>query len=421
MQRSIVLALAAFGTASASSGSTKLDKYFDVLKSPEHREIASKQMASTMDALKTLKESKGAEIQTKQPLEKPGAPALRSLAACSPSSSECAEIYTAVSVESVADLCAAYDTYGEECADDCFGSGFGVGEVFGLGCNCDEGILEDFLFGGSFSYSMSMSYSYSMSDDLLSGITEFCDEACMDSVLGFYEYALGSYLFSFDYCEAKKDTAEYEGCSYSGTCYGGNDDDDDVCFSGDSNIQLASGATKAMADLEVGDSVLSADASGKLSFSDVVFLPHGTNSKKAEFVAVTTESGKIVKATPSHLLQACDGSLVQAKTASCLRTVDGAEFVKSINRFKAEGIYTAVTLKNEFLVVDGVVASPFAMAHTLTDAYYNAHRALYAVSPSLVKVPSMVSVNSLVGAAAVYVMRSLRSLHQGAKSVVFWK
>jgi len=198
-----------------------------------------------------------------------------------------------------------------------------------------------------------------------------------------------------------------------------DDDDDDVCFSGDSIVQLASGATKAMADLEVGDSVLSADAAGKLSFSDVIFLPHGTNSKKADFLAVTTESGKIIKATPSHLLQACDGSLVQAKAASCLRTVDGAESVKSIDRFMAEGIYTAVTLKNEFLVVDGVVASPFALAHTLADAYYNAHRALYTVSPSLVKVPSMVSANSLVGAAAVYVVRSLRSLHQGTKSMIF--
>lgn len=418
MQHGIILALAAFGTASASSGSLKVDKYVGALKNSEHREIVSKRVASTMETFKNLKMSKSAEIQRKQPLEKPGAPALRSLATCGSSSDGCIAFYLAA--ESTADICAAYDTYGGECAEDCFDFD-GMDEILSLGCNCDESIIEEIL-GGSYSYSMSMSYSYD--DDLLSvisGITDFCDETCADSVLGFYEYAFGSYasMFSFEYCDAKMDIAEEEGCSFSGTCYGSNDDDDDVCFSGDSIIQLASGATKAMADLEVGDSVLSADATGKLSFSDVVFLPHGTNSKNAEFVAVTTESGKIVKATPSHLLQACDGSLVQAKAASCLRTVDGAESVKSINRFKAEGIYTAVTLKNEFLVVDGVVASPFAMAHTLADAYYNAHRALYALSPSLVKVPSMLSANSLVGAAAVYVMRSLRSLHQGAKSVVF--
>ena len=66
------------------------------------------------------------------------------------------------------------------------------------------------------------------------------------------------------------------------------EDDDDICFSGDSTVQLASGATKTMADLEVGDSILSADASGKLSYSDVVFKPHGANTKAASFVKVTT-------------------------------------------------------------------------------------------------------------------------------------
>ena len=180
-----------------------------------------------------------------------------------------------------------------------------------------------------------------------------------------------------------------------------------VCFSGESTVQLASGATKVMADLQVGDSVLSADASGKLSYSDVAFKPHAANAKAATFVKVTTESGKAVTATPTHLLVACDGSLVQARAASCLRTVNGAEAVSSIETFQGKGIYSAVTLDNEFLVVDGVVASPFAMAHGLVNAYYNLHRAVYKTFPSLMKMPAVVSVNSLLGAGAVIAMNAV--------------
>ena len=186
-----------------------------------------------------------------------------------------------------------------------------------------------------------------------------------------------------------------------------DDDDDAVCFSGDSTVQLASGATKTMADLEVGDSILSADAAGKLSYSDVAFLPHGANGKAADFVKVTTESGKAVKATPTHLLVSCDGSLVHAKSAACLRTVNGDEAVTSIESFKANGIYSAVTLDNEFLVVDGVVASPFALAHGLVNAYYNLHRAVYKNFPSLMKMPAVVSANSLLASGAVMAMNAV--------------
>jgi hypothetical protein len=157
----------------------------------------------------------------------------------------------------------------------------------------------------------------------------------------------------------------------------------------------------------VGDSILSADAAGKLSCSDVAFLPHAANSKAATMVKVTTESGKIVKATPTHLLVACDGGLVQAKAASCLRTVNGDETVASIETFKTNGIYSAVTLDNEFLVVDGVVASPFALAHGLANAYYNMHRAVFVAFPSLMKMPAVVSMNSLLAAAGLYAMNAV--------------
>lgn len=228
-----------------------------------------------------------------------------------------------------------------------------------------------------------------------------CMGCCDDCVA---DYACESILSSYSY------SGEYtcaEGAIDVNTCGGGGDDDDDICFSGDSTVQLASGVTKTMADLEVGDSILSADAAGKLSYSEVAFKPHGANSKGADFVSVTTESGKTVKATPTHLLVSCDGSLVQAKAAACLRTVNGDEAVVSIESFKANGIYSAVTLDNEFLVVDGVVASPFALAHGLVNAYYNLHRAVYKSFPSLMKMPTVVSANSLLAAGALLAMKAV--------------
>ena len=56
--------------------------------------------------------------------------------------------------------------------------------------------------------------------------------------------------------------------------------------------------------------------------------------------------------------------------ASCLRTVDGEELVTSATPARANGLYTAVAASGEFLVVDGIVASPFAVARVLRKYRY---------------------------------------------------
>ena len=66
-------------------------------------------------------------------------------------------------------------------------------------------------------------------------------------------------------------------------------------------------------------------------------------------------------------------------------------------------------LDNEYLVVGGVVASPFTMAHGLVNAYYNLHRAVFKNFPSLViKMPVVVvSVNSVLGAIVAFAMNAV--------------
>lgn len=133
-----------------------------------------------------------------------------------------------------------------------------------------------------------------------------------------------------------------------------------------------------------------------------VFLPHGANYEIATFVEVILASGKSLKTTHMHLLKTCSGRLQHAQNlhiGDCLKTVDGDDVITSVSMVLAKGLYTAVTT-NEFLVVNGIIASPFAVAHGITHAYYNIHRALYAAAPRILKFPGLVAANALIGTSA---------------------
>ena len=117
-----------------------------------------------------------------------------------------------------------------------------------------------------------------------------------------------------------------------------------------------------------------ADRNGTISYSQVIFNPHPFNDGKHFFVEVVTVNGKAVRMTPNHLLPLCNGGLVTARSlqpGDCVMTADGEEKVaKTTQNVEAGGIYTAVT-ENEFLVVDGVVASPFALSHGIAHSLFD--------------------------------------------------
>ena len=120
--------------------------------------------------------------------------------------------------------------------------------------------------------------------------------------------------------------------------------------------------------------VAGADRNGTISYSQVIFNPHPFNNGKHFFVEVVTVNGKMVRMPPNHLLPLCNGGLVTARSlqpGDCVMTADGEEKVaKTTQNVEASGIYTAVT-ENEFLVVDGVVASPFALAHGIAHSLFD--------------------------------------------------
>jgi hypothetical protein len=128
-----------------------------------------------------------------------------------------------------------------------------------------------------------------------------------------------------------------------------------------------------------------------ISYSPVIALPHAKgNRKEVEFVSLVTESGRELKLTADHLIFAgvcgMKFSLLEAALVNvnaCLFTIAGEERVVSVSVVKGRGVYTAVTLNDGLLVVNGVAASPFAVNHGVANSFYNIHRFIYKFFPSM--------------------------------------
>jgi hypothetical protein len=176
-----------------------------------------------------------------------------------------------------------------------------------------------------------------------------------------------------------------------------------ACFAGSETLSLESGEVRAISDVRVGDRVLSADAAGRTSYSDVVYVPHRANSDDAPFTHITTASGRDIKMTPSHIILAgpCHLSaslpLTYASSVSvgdCVMTVSGEDMVSTVETVQGKGLYTVVT-KEEYVVVNGIIASPFAANHMVANLYYNLHRFVYSSAPSILTYPALQFANEV--------------------------
>jgi len=206
------------------------------------------------------------------------------------------------------------------------------------------------------------------------------------------------------------------------------------CFADSETVQLDDGRVKALRDVVVGDKVLVATMNGKSGgFSDVVFLPHASStsnnrdssssssSSNIEFVRLVLSSGKDIKLTPEHLLLVASSItttssslLVSAKSVAVgqfVHTQDGLERVVASLRERGHGVSTLITMRRgELLVVNGIVASPFAVNHYFVDTFYSLHRYLYASSffATLIKQRSWLHhATQVVGDIAAYMALSV--------------
>jgi Hint module len=175
------------------------------------------------------------------------------------------------------------------------------------------------------------------------------------------------------------------------------------CFAASETVQLESGDTKFVADVRIGDRVLAADSTGKSVFSPVVYLPHGANKDIATFNQISTRNGRDVKMTMNHVIfaGACGSTLPlvyasEVAVGDCINTVSGQDVVDSVEAVQSEGVYTVIT-KEEFIVVNGIIASPFGANHMMANMYYNIYRFLFSLSPLLLSSPLLQSANEKMG------------------------
>ena len=161
------------------------------------------------------------------------------------------------------------------------------------------------------------------------------------------------------------------------------------------------------------------DKHGKLTYSEVVYIPHETTHMVGTFLEVTTEGHKSVQITPTHLMPvsiSClgdDFKLTQAADLSmgiCLQTVDGLDKIASIKTSTGfGGMYTVVTADDSgYIVVNDIVASSFAFTHHFMNLFYNVHRFFYRLFSS----------TFATMASESYVMVTLESLSSSILSML---
>ncbi len=76
---------------------------------------------------------------------------------------------------------------------------------------------------------------------------------------------------------------------------------------------------------------------------------------------------------------------------------------KSLEAVQGEGLYTVVTENMiDLVVVNGVVASPFAVNHAVGNAFYAIHRLAYVIAPALMSSTVFKAFNALASNLATY-------------------
>jgi hypothetical protein len=67
-----------------------------------------------------------------------------------------------------------------------------------------------------------------------------------------------------------------------------------------------------------------------------------------------------------------------------------------VEKAQGEGVHTIVT-NEEYVIVNGVIASAFGANHMMANLYYNIYRFLYSLSPVLLTSDLLRSANEILG------------------------
>lgn len=163
------------------------------------------------------------------------------------------------------------------------------------------------------------------------------------------------------------------------------------CFSGDSTVLTASGETRRLSELKLGEKVLSMDAHGNAIFSEVIIFLDREENKKREFVKIETNDGASLTVTPSHLVLVWRPFKKQTKYTFADRVEegdyvlvhvdDGTLAPRKVVRITVEmhaGFYAPLTYEGT-IIVNNITASCYALveSHTAAHASFMPIRAMY--------------------------------------------
>jgi len=169
-----------------------------------------------------------------------------------------------------------------------------------------------------------------------------------------------------------------------GSNKGGNNSNGGGCFSKDTLLQLEDGTTMKIIDAKIGDKILSY-SENKLIYAPIIAIPHEKNNILSKFIEIKTSNNKNIKMTECHLIPVLKNNkfeLIKANNIelnNIIITVDGYESITDKNITYEYGIYTVVTT-GDYIVVNNIIASPFAISHLLGNFYYQLHKIIYNIT-----------------------------------------
>lgn len=153
------------------------------------------------------------------------------------------------------------------------------------------------------------------------------------------------------------------------SCSGGG------CFPSDTSVQLEDGRRIDIADVNVGDKVLSVSADNKYFYDKVFRITEHDTSAAVASVKLSTASATL-QLTPNHFVHSTDGECCSPETlkqAGDLKVGDTlfvakpdgikGEPIVSVERVMQKGIHNVHTIHSN-IVVNGVVASHFTTETT---------------------------------------------------------
>jgi hypothetical protein len=141
------------------------------------------------------------------------------------------------------------------------------------------------------------------------------------------------------------------------------------CFPGSAEVRLQDGSSTMVSALQQGDMVQTFLEDGSMSFSPFVLDFHTANKVKAEFVELSTDIGKPLRATANHLVYTSSGNFVRAaevKVGDELLVFEAdsetgkAAKVVNVRMVLDESIFSPLTDSGR-LVVEGYAVSSYSL------------------------------------------------------------